>query len=80
MTSRLVRIVLILGMTTFAPLVAHAQTATTVPKDPAAVGDLNLHQRHPDGFEGQQDFDSHTSTKRSAVSNRCADFSAASIA
>ena len=36
----------------FAPVVVAAQYAVEVPRDPATVGYLNLHKRHPDGFEG----------------------------
>jgi hypothetical protein len=35
---------------------AGAQSASDVPKDPVAVGYLNLHKRHPDGLEGPQEF------------------------
>jgi len=35
---------------------AAAQSAADVPKDPSAVGYLNLHKRHPDGLEGPAEF------------------------
>lgn len=37
---------------------AAAQSATDVPRDPSAVGYLNLHKRHPDGSDGRVEFDS----------------------
>ena len=49
----------LLTVTVLAQAGAHAQSAA-VPRDPAAVGYLNLHQRHPDALAGPQDFDSQS--------------------
>ena len=57
--SSLFGVAFLLTVTMFAQAGAHAQSAA-VPRDPAAVGYLNLHQRHPDALEGPQDFDSHS--------------------
>ena len=35
---------------------------TRVPRDPSAVGYLNLHRRHPDGAEGPVEFETEYST------------------
>ena len=35
------------------------QSAADVPRDPAAVGHLNLHKRHPDANEGPAEFDGY---------------------
>ena len=37
-----------------------AQSSSDVPKNPSDVGYLNLHKRHPDGYEGPEEFDRHT--------------------
>jgi len=36
------------------------QSSSDVPKSSSAVGYLNLHKRHPDGYEGPEEFDRHT--------------------
>ena len=59
MRNSSLRLAFLLSVTAFVPAYVYAQ-AIGVPRDPATVGYLNLHQRHPDGFEGPQDFDSHT--------------------
>ena len=37
------------------------QVVTGVPQDPAALGYLNLHKRHPDGYEGPVEFNLYSS-------------------
>jgi hypothetical protein len=39
-----------------------AQGATRVPRDPSAVGYLNLHKRHPDGADGAVEFNTGYTT------------------
>ena len=59
MRNGILRLAFLLSVAAFAAAGAYAQ-AIDVPRDPATVGYLNLHQRHPDGFDGPRDFDSHT--------------------
>ncbi len=59
MQNRILGLAFLLIVTVLARAAAHAQSAD-VPRDPAAVGYLNLHTRHSDGLQGPQDFDSHS--------------------
>ena len=40
-----------------------AQSSSDVPRNPSDVGYLNLHKRHPDGYEGREEFDRHTTAE-----------------
>jgi hypothetical protein len=45
----------------FAAAATAAQLSLPVPRDPSALGYLDLHKRHPDELEGQATFDALTS-------------------
>jgi hypothetical protein len=47
---------LLLGLLGIPSSLRAVQSVTGVPQDPASVGYLNLHKRHPDGYEGPDEF------------------------
>ena len=57
MAKRVVLGTVLAGLMASASFLGAVQSAADVPQDPTAVGYLNLHKRHPDGFEGRAEFD-----------------------
>ena len=57
-----------------ASTIVTAQSSSEVPKDPAALGFLNLHKRHPDAIDGPQEFDSYTTAKGLSSLDRIREF------
>jgi hypothetical protein len=60
-TRRVVTMLVLVGITSVASP-SGAQLSVPVPRDPSAIGYLDLHKRHPDELEGQAAFDALSST------------------
>src|SRR4249919_3834844 len=56
MTKRVALTMLLSGLVVSAAF-GGAQSVVDVPQNPAEVGYLNLHQRHPDGLQGRDEFE-----------------------